>query len=156
MANRLSLQNRIKQLSKLSFWQSRSRWLKAKFEYSKRLYSAREFVYDRQGDVNILTVLIQSTFFSFLFSLIFLTVLLLLPFPEIQDKYIDNYDNFLIAVASITGIFLSLYFTGLNTVIGGLYAKSPKPVRELLIQERVNHCSGPEKLDKKGVLLRGG
>jgi hypothetical protein len=141
MANRLKFQNRIKQLSKLSFWQSRSRWLKAKFEYNKRIYSAREFVYDRQGDVNILTVLVQSTFFSFLFSLIFLIMLLLLPFPEIQNNYIDNYDNFLIAVASITGIFLSLYFTGLNTVIGGLYAKSPKPVRELLIQERVNHFS---------------
>jgi hypothetical protein len=98
-------------------------------------------MYDRQGDTNILQVLIWSTFFSFLFSLIFLIVLLLLPFPEIKDKYIDNYDNFLIAVASITGIFLSLYFTSLNTVIGGLYAKSPKHVRELIIQERVNHFS---------------
>ena len=141
MANRFSLRNNMKRLSKLSFWQSRSRWLKWKFEYSKILYRTKEFMHDRQGDATILQVLIRSTFFSFLFSLIFLIVLILLPFHIIQDKYIDTYDNFLIAVASITGIFLSFYFTSLNTVIGGLYAKSPKPVRELLIQERVNHFS---------------
>lgn len=98
-------------------------------------------MYDRRGDVSIFQVLVRSTIFSFLFSLLFLVILLQLPIREIQDNYNGSYDNFLIAVASITGIFLSLYFTGLNTVIGGLYAKSPKPVRELIIQERVNHFS---------------
>ena len=141
MAKRFSLQNNVKRLSKLSFWQSRSRWLKMKFEYNIMIYRAHEFTHDRLRDATILQVLVRSTFFSFLFSLIFLVVLILLPFHTIEEKYIDTYDNFLIAVASITGIFLSFYFTSLNTVIGGLYAKSPKPVRELLIQKRVNHFS---------------
>lgn len=141
MNKRFRLRNQVKRFSSLSFWQSRSRWQKAKFEYNKRLFNAREFMYDRRGDVSIFQVLVRSTIFSFLFSLLFLVILLQLPIREIQDNYNGSYDNFLIAVASITGIFLSLYFTGLNTVIGGLYAKSPKPVRELIIQERVNHFS---------------
>lgn len=141
MNKRFRLRNQVKQLSSLSFWKSRSRLLKTRFEYNKRLFNAKEFIYDRQGDVSIFQVLVWSTIFPFLFSLLFLIVLLLLPIQEIQDNYIGSYDDFLIAVASITGIFLSLYFTGLNTVIGSLYAKSPKPVRELLIQERVNHFS---------------
>jgi hypothetical protein len=101
MADLFGLQNQKKRLSKLSFWQSRSRWLKAKFEFQRRFYRAREIFFDRQGDANILQVLVRSTIFSFLFSLIFLVFLILLPFPEIQIKYIDSYDNFLIAVASI-------------------------------------------------------
>ena len=141
MANRLNLPNSVKRLSKLSFWQSRSRWSKVRFEFNRKLYSFREFTNDRRADAGILQVLVKSSFFSFLFSVISLSALLLLPTAKVKDIYIENYDNFLIAVASITGIFLSLYFTGLNTVIGGLYAKSPKPVRELLIQERVNHFS---------------
>jgi len=141
MNNRFRLRNQIKQLSSLSFLKFRSWSLKAIFEYNKRLFNTREFIYDRQGDINIFQVLVRSTASSFLFSLLFLVVLILLSIHEIQNNYIDSYDNFLIAVASITGIFLSLYFTGLNTVIGSLYAKSPKPVRELLIQERVNHFS---------------
>ena len=141
MANRLSLQNQIKRLSKLSFWQSRSRWLKARFKINKRVYGIREFINDIQRDAVIFRFLIQSTFQPFVFSVVFLIVLILLPFPAIKDNYVDNYDNFLIAVASITGIFLSLYFTGLNTVISGLYSKSPRTVILLVIQERISRFS---------------
>jgi hypothetical protein len=141
MTNQLSLRYRITRLAKLPFLQLRSWLLRVGFEFSKRQYIVREFMFDRRGDANILQALARTTFFSFLFSFAFLLLFFLLPFPEVQEKSIDNYDNFLIAVASITGIFLSLYFTSLSTVIGGLYAKSPKPVRELLIQERVNHFS---------------
>ncbi len=141
MTKRFNQQVYAKRLSKLSFWQSRSRWLKVRFEFNRKLYNFREFISDRQADAGILQALVRSSVLSFLSSVILLVVLLLLPIDKVKDIYIDNYDNLLIAVASITGIFLSLYFTGLNTVIGGMYAKSPKPVRELLIQERVNHFS---------------
>jgi hypothetical protein len=115
--------------------------LKVGFEFKRRFYSFKEYLENRREDVGILQALLGSTLTSFLFSVLLLAIILTLPFSKIADTAIDSYDNFLIAVASITGIFLSLYFTGLNTVIGGLYAKSPKPVRELLIQERVNHFS---------------
>jgi hypothetical protein len=141
MADRSVPQNRIRRLSKLSFWQSRSQWLKTRFELNKNLYGVRKFIDDSQRDVITFRFLIQSTFSSFIFSILFLIILILLPFPSIKDDYVDNYDNFLIAVASITGIFLSLYFTGLNTVIGGLYSKSPKSVFLLVIHEQISRFS---------------
>ena len=141
MANRLSKQNKIKRLSKISYWQSRSRWLKAKFEFSKRLYRVKESIGYSQRDVVIFRLLVQSSLAPFIFSILCLVILTLLPFPEVKVEYFDNYDNFLIAVASITGIFLSLYFTGLNTVISGLYSKSPRTVILLVIQEQVSHFS---------------
>lgn len=111
------------------------------FQLSRNIFRTREFMSDRQGDINILQVLIRSSAFSFLFSVILVVIIILIPVKNVEATNFDSYDDFLIAVASITGIFLSLYFTGLNTVIGSLYAKSPNAVRDLLVQERVNNFS---------------
>ncbi len=141
MANRPTKRNQINRLSKISYWQSQSRWLKTKFEFSKRLYRIRESIRYAQRDTVIFRLLVQSSLAPLVFSVLCLIVLIFLPFPDIKYDYVDNYDNFLIAAASITGIFLSLYFTGLNTVISGLYSKSPKSVFLLVIQEQISHFS---------------
>ncbi|MBK9928031.1 MAG: hypothetical protein IPP66_22400 [Anaerolineales bacterium] len=141
MSNRPTKRNQINRLSKISYWQSQSRWLKTKFEFSKRLYKVQESIRYAQRDTVIFRLLVQSSLAPLIFSVLCLIALILLPFPDIKPDYVDNYDNFLIAAASITGIFLSLYFTGLNTVISGLYSKSPRTVFLLVIQEQVSHFS---------------
>lgn len=47
------------------------------------------------------------------------------------------YDGFLIAIVTVTGVFLTLYFTGLSTVAGTIYANKPERLRILLIREKV-------------------
>ena len=47
------------------------------------------------------------------------------------------YDGFLIAIVTVTGVFLTLHFTGLSTVAGTIYANKPERIRILLIQEKV-------------------
>lgn len=49
------------------------------------------------------------------------------------------YDGFLIAIITVPGVFLTLYFTGLSTLVETLYAKMPERIRNLLIQERVGN-----------------
>ena len=94
---------------------------------------------DKFKDIFIFFNLVLKTILPFLFSII--TVFAFYYFraklEPININNSDNYDNLLLAVASITGIFLSLYFTGMNTVVAGIYAKSPPVVRKLFIQERI-------------------
>ncbi len=140
MSNWLNLR-RAQRLSRISFWVWHSRWLRANFEAHRQFHRIREFVFETKEGARIFIALLVSALMSFFSSAIAAVLLLILPFPQIKNALINNYDGLLIAVASIIGIFLSFYFTGINTVIGGVYAKSPKRVRELLIDERVNHFS---------------
>jgi len=60
-------------------------------------------------------------------------------FKDVIPDNRSSYDSLLIGVITIIGIFLTLYLTSVNTVAGTLYAKVPKQVRDLLVQERVGN-----------------
>ena len=138
-------------LRSLNFWLSIQTWFiriqvyfsRVRFFFQKIFYKLREIITETFDDIQIFVVLVKTVLFSILFALItILFIFFLSPYTGyVNISNVDSYDNLLIAVASITGIFLSLYFTGLNTVIGSLYAKSPYPVRNLFIQERIGSFS---------------
>ena len=68
-------------------------------------------------------------------------------YPEIVNRVIstvpeqqyDAYDNFLIAIITVTGIFLTLYLTNLNTITGTLYARLPNKLRDLVVDDIVGN-----------------
>ncbi|NSW54233.1 MAG: hypothetical protein HPY85_17155 [Anaerolineae bacterium] len=133
------------------FWLSLQTWFirlqgfvrSIQFIFQKIFYKLREVITKAIDDIHIFVVLVKTVSFSILFALITILIIYFLsPYVGyVNISNVESYDNLLIAVASITGIFLSLYFTGLNTVIGSLYAKSPHPVRNLFIQERIGSFS---------------
>ena len=65
----------------------------------------------------------------------------LTAFPNVPDTSVAAYDGALVAILTVTGLFLSLYFTNFNTVIGTLYVEFPENIRSLLINEPVNRVA---------------
>ena len=60
---------------------------------------------------------------------------------DIPPESVGAYDSLLAVVLTISGLFLTLYYTNFNTVIGTLYAEFPESVRKLLIDEpQKPHC----------------
>jgi TRAP-type uncharacterized transport system fused permease subunit len=116
---------------------------KFRFDIQRIFYKTRERISETLVDFEIFINLAKSVLFSAMFSAFSILIIFFLsPYTEnVSKTNIDGYDNLLIAVASITGIFLSLYFTNINTVVGNLFAKSPQSVRNLFIQERINNIS---------------
>ena len=49
------------------------------------------------------------------------------------------YTQLLVAVATVAGIFLGLYFTAISAVIASIYSTIPDSVRDLLIRDRVGN-----------------
>lgn len=64
-----------------------------------------------------------------------------IPLQDISDASAAAYDGALVAMLTVTGLFLSLYFTNFNTVIGTLYVDVPENIRNLLINEPVNRIA---------------
>ena len=62
-------------------------------------------------------------------------------FPNMPDASIAAYDGALVAMLTVAGLFLSLYFTNFNTVIGTLYVDVPENIRNLLINEPVDRVA---------------
>ena len=60
-------------------------------------------------------------------------------FDEISLENTGSYDGFFIGIATVVGLFLTLYLTNLSTLAGSLYAKLPKELRDLYIQDRVGN-----------------
>lgn len=68
-------------------------------------------------------------------------VAIITPVPNIADASVAAYDGVLVAILTVTGLFLSLYFTNFNTVIGTLYVDVPENIRNLLIHEPLNRVA---------------
>jgi len=52
---------------------------------------------------------------------------------------VDSLDTLLSIVASVSGIFLGLYFTAISVVASSVYARMPNNIRELLLKEKVGN-----------------
>ncbi|MDE2949812.1 MAG: hypothetical protein OXT68_03515 [Chloroflexota bacterium] len=85
---------------------------------------------------------VLAAIFSFLPQFMLSTdVTIPTPFPNISDASVAAYDGLLVAILTVTGLFLSLYFTNFNTVIGTLYVEVPENIRNLLIHEPLNRVA---------------
>lgn len=51
----------------------------------------------------------------------------------------DAYNSMLEAVASVTGVFLALYFTAVSGVVAAVYASVPHDVRQLMLRDRLGN-----------------
>ena len=69
-------------------------------------------------------------------------ILFLAPLTgQVSLENINSFDNLMIAVTGVSGVFLGFYFSNLNTVIGNSYAKLPDRIRQLIIDEKVGNLS---------------
>ena len=60
---------------------------------------------------------------------------------DIAPSAESSYDAALIAIITVTGVVLTLYFSNLNALIGSLYAELPERIRELLLKDRASNLT---------------
>ena len=60
---------------------------------------------------------------------------------RISSESVAAHDTLLAVVLTVAGLFLTLYYTNFNTVIGTLYGEYPESVRRLLIDEPQNRAA---------------
>ena len=60
---------------------------------------------------------------------------------RIPSESVLAHDTLLAVVLTVAGLFLTLYYTNFNTVIGTLYGEYPESVRRLLIDEPQNRAA---------------
>jgi hypothetical protein len=56
-----------------------------------------------------------------------------------DDPDPQTYDVLMGVIASVTGIFLAIYFAAVSTVAGAVYARVPNDVRELMVRDKVGN-----------------
>ena len=145
------------------FWKLRHYLNSSIFHINKIFFQLKEQRKQAQEGVSIIKELIKMTA-SFFFISFFIVVLLeaientLLNFISISGPlFIRNFLSYLMIlhnrviisvtslevllsiVASISGIFLGLYFTAISVVASSVFARVPGNVRDLLLKEKVGN-----------------
>lgn len=141
-------QNRI-------YWQFRNLLLKLNFFANKFIFKSKFKLQNTKTVITLSSKLVSLSIRGFLWSIIIVFTLLVsesLLITHFPDKLavllqIRNYilanssalNSLLIAVASVIGVFLGLYFTAISIVVSSMFATVPSDIRELLLKEKVGN-----------------
>lgn len=124
------------------FWAFKRYAYLVRFNVSKRAFATRYAVTEKRKSLGFVSNFFRVSLFSFVAALaaawalyeldnLFLLVPVTFPVPS-PDRYI----GFLVGVAQLGGVFIGLYYAGMTTVAGTIYAQTPSTIRNLLVRER--------------------
>ncbi len=134
----------------------------AKNRLDKFLYRIREGKRHKKETISIIYELIRMVFGSFLWALFLFFVLeiaetFLISFLRQSNSSIvknllnhieilytnfaskETFETLLTTIASVSGVFITLYFTAISVVASSTYAKAPSEIRDLLSKETVGN-----------------
>ena len=140
------------------YWRFLALSQRGRFLVGKRAFQVKHAIGHTSTNFRIFLALVRATIPVFLFAALCTGVMLGLvllghqvaltyQWPPwtisllgvVDDDNRSAYDGLLIAIITVTGVFLTLYFTSITTVAGTLYAKVPQRIRSMLIRERVGN-----------------
>jgi hypothetical protein len=127
------------------YWTLRygSAWLQ--FNVASRRFAVARALESTVESAAILGTLSRSVSLSILFAAGLAFFLLLVIEPRLPTNLFrlklnaQAYVGLLEAVASVTGVFLALYFAAVSTVAGATFARLPNDVRSLVVREKVGN-----------------
>ncbi len=126
-----------------SYWRTKFKILRSIFNIRSEIFKGRTSLFNSFQDVRIFWSLLKTVILSLLLA--FMSVIAInffLPIPiQVDKENFSTFDNLMIAITGVTGVFLGFYMTNLNTVIGNSYVKLPHRIRQLLIDEKVGNLS---------------
>ena len=121
------------------YWHLRERAKNIQLRVRKLGFALEEKGTDTRVETQILASLFRSVIGSLGVGFVAVTLVMIvgshLGEVSLGDRSI--YDGLLTAVATVVGVFLTLYLTSTNTVAGTIYARMPKNVRALFARDRV-------------------
>ena len=125
------------------YWKTRFHIQRIIFIIQSKLFKGRDSLFNSIQDAQIFWSMVKTVFFSFLLAaLILLVTHLLTPANfQVNQENFNAFDNLMIAITGISGVFLSFYFSNLSTIISISYAKLPHRIRQLIIEEKVGNLS---------------
>lgn len=125
------------------YWETRFRIQRLIFNIRSKVFKGRSSLFNSIQDARIFWSLVKTIIFSFLMALLtIMGILFLAPLTgQVSLENINSFDNLMIAVTGVSGVFLGFYLSNLNTVIGNSYAKLPDQIRQLIIDEKVGNLS---------------
>lgn len=152
----LFLQLRLKLIELRVYWQFRNWRAKVAFLFSRFQYRRRESARSfEQESLPILKSFLRLARQRFVLALIVVFVLtqvmpmvpIKLLVPDVLLEYLFNtraiepgtYDTLLATIASVTGVFIGLYFTAVSTIAGAVYNRVPGNIRNLFLRERASN-----------------
>ena len=129
------------------FWKARNAFSRLGFFYYRTLFGIKHRV--QEGGTT------TKSLFSLLWSILGQLILALLITVGLQftNSYFvplfmkigvtipqeSDYGNLLVAVISIGGVFIGLYYAAISAVGGAIYARLPNNIRDLLAKEQVGN-----------------
>jgi hypothetical protein len=130
-----------------AFWWLRSRLKRVSFQFHSKYFSIRHGLRQERENYGVL-----QEFFSFsgtpLLVAILCAVALQTLDPLLKQYYKNgfgevpndgDYTAFLVAISTIGGVFIGLYYAGLSAIVSAIYARVPNNVRKLLAHERAGN-----------------
>lgn len=142
------------------YWKLCANYRNGAFKFLNLIYKARKRFLEWRLNTKVLKALLSATVTSLILAglvcLTFIVVSLAIEtaasdnprfgldnflsiISQVSETNKDSYDQILIAIVTVVGIFLTLYFTNLGTIAETLFSKLPKGVRDLYIKERVGN-----------------
>src|SRR5437870_10631180 len=126
-----------------AYWglQYRLQWVR--FWWASRRYSFFRGFEESTGVFSILSALMRESLSPILLAgglALLMIALLDVRWPvTLRRLPLDReaYNALMESVASVTGVFLALYFAAVSTVAGAIYNRVPGDIRELLVREKV-------------------
>ena len=129
------------------YWRIRRMARRLYFATAGRLFSARYATSEALADASALRYLLARTAIPVLLACAFIA-----GFAFFQDSGNDladklnlgeldanAYNSMLESVASVTGVFLALYFTAVSAVAAAVYASVPHDIRALMLRDRLGN-----------------
>jgi hypothetical protein len=129
------------------YWRVRRMFRRLYFATAGRLFSARYTTAEVFADASALRYLLAKTAIPVLVACAFIAGFALLQDPgnDLADNLnlgkldANAYNSMLEAIASVTGVFLALYFTAVSAVAAAVYASVPHDIRALMLRDRLGN-----------------
>lgn len=144
-------------INKKSYWRWRNKKRNLEFRSRKLKFTADRYSNELKYSTKTNMYLLRNIFIDVLKAIAFVTVLLLgeniikdrfiTSFDKDQLKFITQIFNFekstfailVSTLASITGVFLGLYFSSIGNIVGSIYAKLPKELSLVFENEKIGN-----------------
>ena len=137
------------------FWRIRRAFLSKNFKRLRGIFKLRTSMDSTREELSALRVILRGIRLSLAAALLFLAgicafeyhIATIAGWDFIQGNVVGeyllgsldsgSYTQLLATIATVTGVFLGLYFTAITAVIANIYSTVPNDVRELFIKDRL-------------------
>ena len=143
---------RLRLINLRAYWRIRAALHTVEFHRTRIILGLKERLFGMRSVVPILVQLVFLSAKASILGFALASATLLAAYYNQDGTYLwllgniaatseSSYEAALIAIITVTGVVLTLYFSNLNTLIGSLYSELPERIRALMLEDRPTNVS---------------